>query len=226
MPGMSAYPDVVTSPATCTRPVVTRVSTATRLVESCVSRASRMASLIWSQILSGWPSVTDSEVNRRWVTALLSQRLLTDPRVSGRESGRSGPLYRGAGVVLSAVRVGREEGADGVPDRVRHGLLAALGHLAGAAAGVEDRHGVACPAEDRTAGDVVDDEQVAALAGELGTRVGEHVARGVPGLGGEPDHDLARRALRDEFREHVHRADQVQARRVGGVVGLLDLAGG
>src|SRR3954454_10852791 len=80
MPGMSAYPAVVTSPATWTSPVVTRVSTATRLVGSCASRASRMASLIWSQILSGWPSVTDSEVNRRWLTALLSQRLLTDPR--------------------------------------------------------------------------------------------------------------------------------------------------
>jgi hypothetical protein len=31
---------------------------------SCARIASRMASEIWSQILSGWPSVTDSEVNR------------------------------------------------------------------------------------------------------------------------------------------------------------------
>src|SRR3954470_13278790 len=84
MPGMSAYPAVVTSPATWTSPVVTRVSTATRLVGSWASSASRIASLIWSQILSGWPSATDSEVNRRWVTALLSQRLLTDP---GRRRG-------------------------------------------------------------------------------------------------------------------------------------------
>ena len=32
---------------------------------SCRSRSSRIASLIWSAILSGWPSVTDSDVNRR-----------------------------------------------------------------------------------------------------------------------------------------------------------------
>jgi hypothetical protein len=32
---------------------------------SSASRASRIESEIWSQILSGWPSVTDSEVNRR-----------------------------------------------------------------------------------------------------------------------------------------------------------------
>src|SRR3954447_23260095 len=65
MPGMSAYPSVLTSPATCTRPVVTSVSTATRLCGSCSRSASRIESEIWSQILSGWPSVTDSEVNRR-----------------------------------------------------------------------------------------------------------------------------------------------------------------
>jgi hypothetical protein len=62
---------VVTSPATCTWPVVISVSTATRLRGSCASRASRMPSLIWSAILSGWPSVTDSEVNRRRATVLL-----------------------------------------------------------------------------------------------------------------------------------------------------------
>jgi len=44
---------VVTSPATWTKPVVTMVSTATRLVRSSVIIASRIASLIWSQILSG-----------------------------------------------------------------------------------------------------------------------------------------------------------------------------
>src|ERR671920_2140502 len=65
MRGMSTYREVVTSPATCTSPVVTIVSTATRLAGSFASIASRMESLIWSQILSGWPSVTDSDVNRR-----------------------------------------------------------------------------------------------------------------------------------------------------------------
>src|ERR687890_1861708 len=63
--GMSTYEDVVTSPATWTRPVVTIVSTATRLRGSLASISSRMESLIWSQILSGCPSVTDSDVNRR-----------------------------------------------------------------------------------------------------------------------------------------------------------------
>ncbi len=53
IPGMSTYADVVTSPATTTRPVVTSVSTATRLFGSAVSSASRMESLIWSAILSG-----------------------------------------------------------------------------------------------------------------------------------------------------------------------------
>ena len=51
--GISTYPAVVTSPATWTSPVVTRVSTATRLVGSSVSMASRIASLTWSQTLSG-----------------------------------------------------------------------------------------------------------------------------------------------------------------------------
>src|SRR3954451_9101464 len=47
------------------RPVVTSVSHATRPVGSCARMASRIASEIWSAILSGWPSVTDSEV-KRW----------------------------------------------------------------------------------------------------------------------------------------------------------------
>src|SRR3954462_3485311 len=87
--GMSTYDDVVTSPATCTSPVVTMVSTATRLAGSLASMASRMESLIWSQILSGWPSVTDSDVNRRRDDDTFSprvQRLLApDPR--GRAPG-------------------------------------------------------------------------------------------------------------------------------------------
>ncbi len=62
---MSAYASVETSPATTTVPVVTSVSTATRLLMSWVSRASRTASLTESASLSGCPSVTDSDVNRR-----------------------------------------------------------------------------------------------------------------------------------------------------------------
>ena len=50
-------------PATTTRPVVSRLSHATRPMGSSVRMASRIASEIWSAILSGWPSVTDSDVN-------------------------------------------------------------------------------------------------------------------------------------------------------------------
>src|ERR1700719_4600197 len=59
----STYALVVISPAMTTRPVAVRVSQATRLDGSSARHASRMASEIWSAILSGWPSVTDSEVN-------------------------------------------------------------------------------------------------------------------------------------------------------------------
>src|ERR1043166_5254856 len=56
---------VVISPATTTRPVVTNVSHATRAFGSTLNAASSTASEIWSEILSGWPSVTDSEVKRK-----------------------------------------------------------------------------------------------------------------------------------------------------------------
>src|ERR687894_500623 len=68
-------PGVVISPASTTIPVVIRVSQATREFGSIVNAASSTASEIWSAILSGWPSVTDSEVNRysmlsSWVTQI------------------------------------------------------------------------------------------------------------------------------------------------------------
>ena len=44
--------------------VVTMVSQATRLMGSSARSASRTASEIWSAILSGCPSVTDSELKR------------------------------------------------------------------------------------------------------------------------------------------------------------------
>src|SRR5437764_9887773 len=55
---------VVTSPITHRKPFVTAVSQATRAAGPCASIASRIASETWSQTLSGWPSVTDSEVSR------------------------------------------------------------------------------------------------------------------------------------------------------------------
>src|SRR5215207_5517602 len=61
---MSTYTSVVISPETTTSPVFTSVSQATRPSGSSAITASRTPSEIWSAILSGWPSVTDSEVNR------------------------------------------------------------------------------------------------------------------------------------------------------------------
>ena len=61
---MSTYVVVEISPETTTRPVLTSVSHATRPFGSSRSTASSTPSEIWSAILSGWPSVTDSEVKR------------------------------------------------------------------------------------------------------------------------------------------------------------------
>src|SRR3954464_13513279 len=61
---MSTKVVVELSPETTTRPVFTSVSQATRPVGSSAMTASRTPSEIWSATLSGWPSVTDSEVNR------------------------------------------------------------------------------------------------------------------------------------------------------------------
>src|SRR3954463_14498823 len=64
MSWMSTYVVVEISPDTTTSPVFTSVSQATRPYGSSRITASRTPSEIWSAILSGWPSVTDSDVNR------------------------------------------------------------------------------------------------------------------------------------------------------------------
>src|SRR3954447_15432418 len=74
-----------------------RVSTATRLRGSCASIASRIESLIWSAILSGWPSVTDSEVKRRRGT-----------RYSLRSAAERGGRGPGGGWPLSAEVTGED----------------------------------------------------------------------------------------------------------------------
>src|ERR687889_658808 len=66
---MSTYVSVEISPDTTTRPVLTRVSQATRPYGSSLRTASRTPSEIWSATLSGWPSVTDSEVKRYSLSA-------------------------------------------------------------------------------------------------------------------------------------------------------------
>src|SRR5438132_13463202 len=72
---MPTYADVEISPATTTRPVVRSVSHATRPWGSSAMMASRTASEIWSAILSGWPSVTDSELNVQLLTGRRLRRL-------------------------------------------------------------------------------------------------------------------------------------------------------
>ena len=57
---------------TITMPVVVTVSQATRPLGSWARMASRTASEIWSQTLSGCPSVTDSEVKMRFAMDFLS----------------------------------------------------------------------------------------------------------------------------------------------------------
>src|SRR5436190_10296695 len=64
---MSAFERI--SPDMTTRFVLTRHSQATRLSGSSARAASRMPSEIWSATLSGWPSVTDSDVNRNSLSA-------------------------------------------------------------------------------------------------------------------------------------------------------------
>src|SRR5579885_3089951 len=64
------------------------VSTATRLVGSSLIIASRIESLIWSAILSGWPSVTDSDVNKRRAKRC-SERVLTGRAESRRLAGQA-----------------------------------------------------------------------------------------------------------------------------------------
>ena len=62
----STQAEVVISPATMATPVLTSVSQATRAFLSRAMMASSTASEIWSAILSGCPSETDSEVNREY----------------------------------------------------------------------------------------------------------------------------------------------------------------
>src|SRR5690606_20289844 len=62
--GTSRYILDLTSPAKTTWPVVTSVSMATLESASQARKLSMSASEIWSAILSGCPSETDSEVNK------------------------------------------------------------------------------------------------------------------------------------------------------------------
>ena len=64
LPSSSMMPSPRISPARTTRLVVVIVSQATRASGSLDKNRSTIASEIWSATLSGWPSETDSDVNR------------------------------------------------------------------------------------------------------------------------------------------------------------------
>src|SRR5918998_934684 len=141
------------------------VSTATRLAGSWVSIASRIESLIWSAILSGWPSVTDSEVKRRRGT----RHSLIGGWIGGPDWARPhgtlpAPTRRcaGARVRWSAQGLAGHLGRDDPPDPRGDGVLAAVRYLGGRAVGGQDDDRVVRAAEDLAGRDVVDDEQVAA----------------------------------------------------------------
>src|SRR4051812_9677626 len=112
-PGMSTYTSVVISPATTTRPVVISVSHATRAVGSFVRTASRTESEIWSAILSGWPSVTDSEVKENERVAMRVRLAAGAGETSGERRvavGRGRPGSRLPALVLEERDLGREAG--------------------------------------------------------------------------------------------------------------------
>src|SRR6516165_4574578 len=113
---MSTYVSVVISPATTTSPVVISVSQATRPFGSSVRTASSTESEIWSAILSGCPSVTDSEVN--WKLSAIGRRLPEGIIGRGRRIDGHGLLF-GRGLP-------RHEPPDQICERdaVEHGAYA------------------------------------------------------------------------------------------------------
>src|SRR5713101_5549539 len=70
------------------RPFVIAVSQATRAWASCASMPSSTASDTWSQTLSGWPSVTDSEVRRNEREALKEVATTTANHIGPARTGR------------------------------------------------------------------------------------------------------------------------------------------
>src|SRR5215211_2364814 len=106
---MSTYVSVVISPATTTRPVVISVSQATRPFGSSRRTASRTASETWSAILSGCPSVTDSEVKENSRAAMVGKSSLERRLLRCR-----GAAHEVADELVQ--RVAAEDGADAVGD--------------------------------------------------------------------------------------------------------------
>src|SRR3989442_6414319 len=117
--GMSLGVVAVISPATTAIPVVTRVSNATRAAGSLARIASRTASEIWSAILSGWPSVTDSDV-KTWRCAGMGR---SEEGLDVQASGAPSPGQPGVGVEQLHVHRVRERESQ----RVEHVVGGARG---------------------------------------------------------------------------------------------------
>src|SRR5690606_21541972 len=84
-------------------PVFTRVSTATRACGSSLMMASSTASEIWSAILSGWPSDTDSDVKMEY-----SLIAWVAPWLRGLRSERIVRVHEAARLDLKTIALGQE----------------------------------------------------------------------------------------------------------------------
>src|SRR6185295_17619060 len=156
-------------------PVVTVVSQATRPVGSWRSTSSRTASEIWSATLSGWPSVTDSDVNR-WTSRSLIVR--TSGLAAGSTAANATKLIKNGSTdrparhhAIEQCRKGVEGGQGDVlapglePSRERAGDAAAA---AGAGDGERDLRAV------EAGDDAVRDLDGAARAPRLAQRAAHH----------------------------------------------------
>src|SRR5919107_4403423 len=183
MSGMLRWTSVEISPETTAMPVLTSVSQATRPLGSSLMIASRTPSEIWSATLSGWPSVTDSDVKRY------------SPSASGLEVGMSGILEElrlAAGSVSVAAASGCGDEVNDQGDslqliRLPHPILQVVGPVADDQAAVVD-----LDRDPRRAlphlGGVVEAQALAAARGRwvLGDDVGDEAVqlRGRDPLGG------------------------------------------
>ena len=175
------------SPATTHRPVVSSVSQATRPFGSSARMASSTESLIWSAILSGWPSVTLSEVKVQRDTGCA-------PVVA---ASRVGDGVRDRSTTTSRIEPGRSSAC-------RRGRRST-----GSASRPQQRNGVGVVLEAHAGrGDVVGDDQVEVLGAELGGGVGDEIV----GLGGEADEHLPGALARHRARRGCRASARARSR--------------
>src|SRR5438477_3912706 len=168
------------SPATTAMPVVHMLSQATRLYGSCSNMPSRTASLIWSHILSGWPSVTDSDVNMNRLT-LPPWSPSQAPAPAVRSAKPPSPRSLGSCGIVG------EDRRDSIEQEIRQLVLGEQGRLLPRTGRVQQDCPVRVDFEARVGGrHVVRHHHVDALAGHLLGRV----LLDVLGLGREPDQQL------------------------------------